>query len=507
MRAAEDRPRHQVAMILLSVATVLLAATAVSAQGTSPSTPPTATANTPAPKATPATVPAVKAAPVAVKAADPAKPAPAAAAVTTAQPAAVAAPVAAASVAAAEPTKAAEGDVKEELAALRKLVDSQAAALDTLRKRLDEQPAPTADSREQLMKLIQEEVGKHEWKGPEWLTNLKIAGDLRYRYDTSRRDNQERRDLHRVRARLGFFTKVNDEADVVIQFATGTGAITSTNQTLTGSFNEKAAWFDMAYFDYHPQAVKGLNLYGGRMKNPFYTPGGTDLLWSVDVRPEGLAATYKRELNDRFTINAAAGAFNLTERNQAPSEDSALYAGQVYVTMKLPEIDEKSYFIFGAGHHNFSNLEELQVAANLGNTVLNGRAARDFNVWNPFVEFGMPICGRPFAVFADIAKNSAAGGDTSLAWLVGAKYGKCTTPGTWEVCYTYRDYEEDSYFDALPDPNFADGGTEGKGSKISFGYQLAKNMQAVASYFNNDRMTGTNQGAFQKLQLDIIFKF
>jgi len=465
-------------MTVLSAAMVLLTATAAPAQGTSPGTSSEATPVAPAPKAAP-----------------------------TAAPAAAAPAVAATTVTAPEPAKAADVDVKEELAALRKLVDSQAAALDTLRKRLDEQPAPAADSREQLMKLIQDEVGKHEWKGPEWLTNLKITGDVRYRYDTSRRDNQERRDLHRVRARLGFFSKVNDEADVGIQFASGVGAITSTNQTLTGSFNEKAAWFDMMYFDYHPKAIPGLNVIGGRMANPFYTVGGTDLLWSVDVRPEGLAAKYKRELNDRFAINAAAGAFNLTERNQAPSVDTALYAGQVYLTAKLPEIDEKSYFIAGMSYHDFTNISGLQTAANLGNTVVNGRVACDFNVWNPFVEFGMPICGRPFAVFADIAKNSAAGGDTSLAWLVGAKYGKCTTPGTWEVCYTYRDYEEDSYFDALPDPNFSDGGTEGKGSKISFGYQLAKNMQAVASYFNNDRMTGTNQGAFQKLQLDIIFKF
>lgn len=409
--------------------------------------------------------------------------------------------------AAAQPAPGPGPDVKEELAALRKLVDSQALALDALRKRLDDQPA-TQESRDQILQFIQTEVGKHQWKGPDWVNNLNITGDVRYRFDTSRRDNAERRDLHRVRARLGFFSKVNDEAGVGIQFATGVGAATSTNQTLTGTFNEKAAWFDLMYFDYHPLAVKGLKVIGGRMVNPFYRVGGTDLLWSVDVRPEGLAAIYTRQLNDRFKATAVGGAFNLTERNQTPSVDTALYAGQVYVTMKLPEVDEKSYLTAGLGHHNFANIKGLQAAANLGNTVAGGRTASDFNIWNPFVEFGMPICGRPFAAFADLAKNAgASGGDNSLAWLVGVKYGKCTTPGTWEVTYTYRDYEQDSIYDALPDPNFADSGTDGKGSKVCFGYQWAKNIQAAIAYFNNDRMTGANQGAFQKLQLDVIFKF
>ena len=48
-------------------------------------------------------------------------------------------------------------------------------------------------------------------------------------------------------------------------------------------------WIDLAYFDWHPERVEGLNVIGGKMENPFYAPGKTELLWDGDLRPEGVA--------------------------------------------------------------------------------------------------------------------------------------------------------------------------------------------------------------------------
>ncbi len=42
----------------------------------------------------------------------------------------------------------------------------------------------------------------------------------------------------------------------------------STNQDLDNYFTKKDIWLDRAYFNWHPNAVPGLNVIGGKMAQP-----------------------------------------------------------------------------------------------------------------------------------------------------------------------------------------------------------------------------------------------
>ena len=97
---------------------------------------------------------------------------------------------------------------------------------------------------------------------PAWVKNLKISGDLLYRYeqvdDDTASDEVER---HRIRARLAVTGKVNDHAKYTFGLASGSSsAAYSTQQNLEDAWSKKSVWLDLAYFDYAAPAVKGLNI-------------------------------------------------------------------------------------------------------------------------------------------------------------------------------------------------------------------------------------------------------
>ena len=86
------------------------------------------------------------------------------------------------------------------------------------------------------------------------------------------KDNRQR---DRIRARFGVFPRVNSEVDVGIQLSTdeaskvGVGDPISGNQTLTDEGSKKGVYLDLAYFDWHPELLKGFSLQAGKTKNPF----------------------------------------------------------------------------------------------------------------------------------------------------------------------------------------------------------------------------------------------
>ena len=207
------------------------------------------------------------------------------------------------SAAAQTPAGAAPMDsVTEQVRQLRDLVYKQQEQIN----QLNGQPKSgtpvgiTEDQRQQILLLIKEELKGQ--KLPDWVSNLKIAGDFRYRTEWIKQQQsvqdqinartfgvgaaaavRPERTRQRIRVRLGFFEKVNDEVDVGIQLATGGGNNggadpVSTNQTLgsDGSPGEEKVpvWFDQAYANYHPKAIPDLNVYMGRMPNPFLEVGG-----------------------------------------------------------------------------------------------------------------------------------------------------------------------------------------------------------------------------------------
>lgn len=362
------------------------------------------------------------------------------------------------------------------------------------------------------------EQNKSTYAVPEWVKDIEIKGDFRYRYemvdDNSRVDN---RDRNRIQARIGIYGKVNEEVDFGFRLASGNnasptgdseGAPTSNNQDLGNAFSSKNIWLDLAYFDYHPERIEGLHVLGGKIMYPFYRPGGSDLMIDTDVTPEGIAVTYKKKLREGLDVFGSAGGFYVEERSL--DADTSLWAAQGGVTVGLNK-ENKMYLTAGGGYYHYGNVQgrsALGVVANnfYGNSNAGGVYTSDFNIIQGFGELGWNAGGLPVRVFADYLKNIRAESQEDTAYMAGIAFGKCTKPGTWAASYNYRDIEADAVLGVLADATFGGGGTNVKGHKFSFAYQLAENWQVGASYMAAERTRATTDD-HDTFFLDLLFKF
>lgn len=400
------------------------------------------------------------------------------------------------------------------------------AAIKVERAREARKPAPVVDQR-QLERLISKAFDEKKGEfgvAPDWVQNITPFGDFRYRYESLNADTGEgnslgqRRRRNRIRARLGFKAKINDEWDTIFRIASGSSDTpTSTNQTLDGSFESKDLWLDLAYADWHPEAYPGSNLYLGKMKMPFYRVGKNELIWDGDVNPEGAAASYKYNLSDSVAATLIGGAFWLNERSTGA--DAGYFGIQAFLKQKL---DGGSHLLGGVSYYDIGNIDGKAVAGSgvtlEGNTDAGsgtGIYRYDYDVVELFGEYGFKCGPMPVAVFGNYVENTASTNGNNTAYSIGFQLNKAKKPGSWQFKAGYREVESDAVFAGLSDSDFIDGGTGGKGWELAYKYQLTKNMYTAFTYFINDRdrrvATDASGGAgsenFTRFQADLVFKF
>ena len=354
----------------------------------------------------------------------------------------------------------------------------------------------------------------------DWTQRIKWSGDFRYRHESIDEETtgsvrwKDGRNRHRIRARLMLEAVLNDEWDVAFRIASGSADPTSTNQTLDSSFSSKEIWLDLAYFDYHPQSVAGLNVYGGKMKMPFYQAGKHQLIFDSDLNPEGIAAVLERKVNDRDTVRLTAGGFWVDEASGSGG-DTSMWGVQALVKHAIGNPDTLtagvSYYDFGniKGRANLPSTWGTSTSF-LGNTgsAATGYAS-DFDILEAFGEYATKLGGAPASFYGSWVQNTAASTSEDTGWIIGTTYNKCSDPGSWEASYNYRDVEADAVVGALSDSDFIDGGTNGKGHTFGAKYQVDKNVQAALTYFlNEDRAAAAGRSMdYRRLQADLIFKF
>jgi hypothetical protein len=357
-------------------------------------------------------------------------------------------------------------------------------------------------------------------KGIEWVKNVKISGDFRYRFERIDAEGYHNNTRDRIRVRLGLEAKVADDVDAGFRIATDQvvsgktyGDPVSTNQTQGNGFGKDAIWLDLAYFNWHPKDIPGLNVIGGKMVNPFFTVGGNQLIWDSDLTPEGVAAKYITSLtdSDKFFVNG--GGFWASQNG-----------GAAYATTEVPSVglwgiqggvthtfEDKSALTGGAGYFTYGNIQgsgPLVGSSFFGNSNSGGNNpvyTNEYGIAELFGEYDFNLGDTPAAVFADYANNTQATSSGDEAWLVGASYGKCTDPGTWQLQYDYREVDADAVVGAFNDSDFIGGGTNGKGHRFGAAYQLTKNVQGVLNYFLDKR--GSNDADYNRLEADLNFKF
>lgn len=414
----------------------------------------------------------------------------------------------------------------------------RADELDDLKQELADQKQRTADLEDRINQLearqrLKERAQKEEAEKAEaekkegiipqaleWAKNAKWSGDFRYRYEFIDKEGKPERHRNRIRARIGLDAKVNDEWDVAFRLASGQrdllvdvieedvrdiGDPISANQDLTKYFSSKDIWLDLAYFNYHPMAVEGLNVLGGKVKNPFLAVGKNQLIWDSDLNPEGISGQYSFSPGEKTKVQINGGGFWVNE--SSAGVDTGLFGVQGYITQSIGNPDT---LIVGASYFDYTNLQGRQDVYGIlaGNTAGAGNTwASDFDLFEVFAEYTTKLFGLPFSAFGDWVTNTSAVTDQDTGWLVGATINKAKAPGSWQFGYNYRDLQADAVVGAFTDSDFIGGGTGGQGHLFSFAYQVAKNVQAGVTYFLDTIDRAGPDLDYSRLQGDLVLKF
>lgn len=384
----------------------------------------------------------------------------------------------------------------------------------------------TEEQHAQLAEAIKSEEETNLVKAADAM-KIKIAGDVRFRHeaiDDDAKSPRRDKDRQRIRARIGAYANINEEVDAGIRIATGSDeSPTSTNQSVgeggatTGiaGFNKYEAWVDLAYLDWHPEALRGAHLIAGKMKQPWISTA--DMIFDSDLNPDGLAVSYSAN-NGLGNFTTSAGYMVFENGASGPgtgvkfSDDINLLFMQAAQSISLME---KSSLTAGVSLYDYD--DEVTTTDTLG---LADNSSTSFKLWELFANLDIKDTPLPFRVYSQYVNNAAAdideftagafAGDTSKgedgAWLVGIG----TKIGKFSLDYNYRDIERNAVVDGLQDSDWAIQHTDAKGHKFMVNYDISKNFAVGATYFDAEyEMAGSPEVSMDTdtLQLDVVGKF
>lgn len=411
-----------------------------------------------------------------------------------------------------------------EMSELRQQILKQAEQLQKLQQKLDELEAKQKQQDRKVEEKITEAVKDKQIAAlPEslkWAEKIKISGDLRYRHDhldveshvSGRNKWSNGMDRERIRARLMFEAMLNKDLGIGMRIASGaTRTPNSTNQDLEDAFSSKELWLDLAYFDWHPSANKGLNVIGGKMKNPFYKVLKNELIWDNDLNPEGIAVKHVTHISDIDQLFFNGGGFWVDESTL--DVDTSLWGAQTYVKHTIGNPD---YLLAGAGYYDYGNIENQPALSTTwssssnfyGNTSAGGVYASDYDIFEAFGEYGFKHGTMPLALFGSWVRNVAASTDEDTGWLLGGRLNKVKDPGSWELIYDYRDTQADAVVGGFIESDHLYSRTDSKGHRFVLKYQIIKALQAALTYYHlEDTSNSTGDLDYRRLLADLVFKF
>lgn len=253
--------------------------------------------------------------------------------------------------------------------------------------------------REELRKEVIQQAQAEGWAAPnalpQWVSRIKVTGDLRFRsqsdfyagtnandlidFDTFNEDGptdlqgsdevntypylNSRTDRTN---RLSYRARLAVEADVAPGLLVGIGLAsgnndgpTSTTQLLGGGLRKKDIWLDLAYFTVTPTPYTTLSL--GRFRNPFLTD---DILFDTDVNFDGVAFTLDSAdvLPENLSVSFTGGAFPFeyvgnnaptgSQRKVGDSADKWIFGGQLKTRFDSGDFGMTT----GLGYYDFYNV-------------------------------------------------------------------------------------------------------------------------------------------------------
>ncbi len=342
-----------------------------------------------------------------------------------------------------------------------------------------------------------------------WAERIKVKGDFRYRYEEIDLEGASQRERNRIRARASLVASLPSDTEIALGIATGGDDPVSTNQTLGGGGSTKDVRLDLAYAKWRP--IDSVYIVAGKMKNPYYRPQKTALLWDGDYNPEGIGAGWD---NDMLFVTLDA---NWLESDSKKGNQQLTWGAQAGVRLDVAGVSvvaglgyydiptRGSSSFFGDDDDFYGNSFECADHTDLATCVYK----YDYEELELFADIGMNVFDMPFNIFANYVQNQAVN-DYDVGWLVGAKLGKAKGKGTWQVMYHYQDLEKDAVLGLVSDSDFAAGGTDGKGHRLSGAYGINKQWNLGFTWFIDNEAGEANLGkplSYDRIQIDASFKY
>lgn len=340
------------------------------------------------------------------------------------------------------------------------------------------------------------------------IPNLNWFGDFRYRYEDLYQEGATNSTLitHKLRVRMGFKANPSEDTQFDLRMATANGR-TSTNQTL-GNANSAGANYDFkldrASLTWNQ--IKPLKVQAGRMANPFFLPGDSDLVFDSDLNFDGLSTRY-----DAPQFFAQASSFQV-DRTTTTNPDIDLKMNSLSAGYKMGSEADQRLTIGAAIHYLAGVKSHVVLATTAGNSTTGTGAAATYNEdYRPIVvgvEYLKQTSTQPVTAFVEYVKNDAVS-DENQGYLVGVKYGKLKDKGTWQLAADYRELKKDAALAAWTDSDSFGGGTNGRSLRVTAAYSVDKNF--IASYSAYDGVFGIASGDTERKrsrsQLNIEAKF
>lgn len=378
---------------------------------------------------------------------------------------------------------------------------------------------------------------------PEWVSSLKINGDMRARYDYFKSENDAfiERSRFRYRLRLGVVATIKDDLEVGMRLTSSDpsgsfgGDPISGNSTFQDNASKKFVYLDLAYGKWSFLNTKALSssITVGKMENPFLF---SDTVFDNDYTPEGAGYNLTWRMDDVHAFKLNAGLFALDELS-GDSKDPYMYGAQVRWDATW---NKKVATSVGLAALNIVNEQSLTngavPAVNRGNTRNPGAGALANN-FNPIIadasvtytfEDGLPgVYAGPFPIkVGGEYMNNVAVRERETAAQAGITFGKAGKKGLWEVAYKFKYVGGDSWYEEFGDSDFGayyagtfpnsgasanyGAGTNLRGHVAKISYSPFDALTLSTTYFRagliNEFPAGSNSD-MSRLIVDAMWKF
>lgn len=346
----------------------------------------------------------------------------------------------------------------------------------------------------------------------EWYEKLKLKGDVRFRNEDIRQTDKSPNFRWRIRARLAVDVGLNEAWSATIGLSTGSNDPVSTNQTLTSGFSRKQINTDLAYVDFHPTQVPGMNADAGKMRFPFETADKTQLLWDNDLTPEGIALKYKHKAGEKAAIFMNAAGFYITDND--PDNEQWMAGGQAGFNVKG---SDKMNLLAGAGYFSFQRIKGqtgiFDAAKFFGNTTTMVGSTKVFGAkFEEFEALGildLKVNDKASFRFAGDYVNNTGADSLNTGYLVSGSLNCGKDKGSVKLAVNYRKLESDAVIGAFTYSDFIGGGTDGKGFELYGSYGLGAGTSFDVTYLINKRgiAEGEKELDYKRLMVDVQAKF